>query len=136
MIVWIQCTRQGSPIFATASLSRLESRRLLAYYLYPGEDISRAEIGPEGATEKQFRVEEVTADKSYRMVGKIGPWARLGAEGVRYLAIGSAKQTVYRRILSAEKEGDSWYYLLVRLEGEYDALSCWCGTNIYEEVTE
>lgn len=77
--------------------------------------------GPEGA-------------KSYRMAGKLGPWARRGAEGVRYFAVGV--WPVYRRILSAVKE-DSWDYVRVRLEGEAgDERSCWCGTNTYEEVNQ
>lgn len=136
MIVWIQCTSQGKPIFCTASSDKLRSRGLLRLYLYPGEDITWAEIRAEGSIEKQFEVKEVKHPslELYRMAGKIGPWARRGAKGVRYLATGPQGQPVYRRILSAEKEGDTWHYVRVRLEGEDDVLSCWCGTNTYEEA--
>ena len=126
MIVWIQCTPRGKPIFATASASKLHSRALLRTYVYPSEDISWAEIRAEGSTEKQFRVEEVKYAplEPYRQAGKLGPWARQGVKGVRYLATGPQKQPAYRRILSAKKEGDFWRYLRVRLDGEVDVLSC------------
>lgn len=71
---------------------------------------------------------------TYRRAGKLGPWARGWPRDVRYLATGPQKQPVYRRIKQAGKEGDSWRYVRVRLEGETDVRSCWCGTNIYEEV--
>lgn len=63
MVVWIQCTPQGKPIFATASSNRLESRSLLRLYLYPGEDISWTEIRKEGSTEKRFRITEMPEEE-------------------------------------------------------------------------
>lgn len=165
LVVWIQCTPRGKPIFATASPSKSESRSLLRTYLYPGENLTWAEIRAEGSMEKRFKVEEMQDDdiityhcshcgassrrfvghKAHRCIscgkaggmkhaGKLGPWARLGAEGVRYLATDPQKQPIYRRILSAEKEGDNWRYLQVCLEGEVGVRSCWCGTNVYEEA--
>lgn len=62
MIVWIQCTPQGKPIFCTAASLRLRSRQLLRLYLYPGEDVSWADMKADGVMEKQFRVEEVQDD--------------------------------------------------------------------------
>ena len=84
---------------------------------------------------KQFRVEEVVASKRYRYAGKLGPWARAWPRDVRYLATGSPRRPMYGRIKQAGKEGDSWRYVRVRLEGESDVRSCWCGTNTYREVS-
>lgn len=84
----------------------------------------------------------------YSYAGKLGPWARLGMEDVRYLATGPPKHPVYRRIVGVAKKKDSWRYVQVRLErvasmrevksisarvGESDMYSYWCGVNTYRK---
>ena len=64
--------------------------------------------------------------------GKLGPWARYGAKGKRYLDVGYQGQPDYRLIESVEKDGDNWRYLRVQVAGISDTLVRWCSCNIYE----
>jgi hypothetical protein len=69
----------------------------------------------------------------YRLAGKLGPWARRGMEGERYLAVGPQLTPTYRRIADTCKADDgTWRYVRVRLEGEDEYNHHGCGTNVYE----
>lgn len=63
--------------------------------------------------------------------GKLGPWARGGCRGNRYLDMGLQGRPDYRRILQVEPEGGKWYWLEVRLEDGRRVVR-WCGCNTYE----
>jgi len=67
----------------------------------------------------------------YEHAGKLGPWARRGMRGTRYLAVGLQGQHEYARIESAEKSGGSWRYVLVKLEGDCEPHSHGANTNTY-----
>ena len=69
--------------------------------------------------------------------GKLGPWARAGAKGTRFLDVGSQGAPAYRQITSVVKHGETWRYISVTVahgENVWETRSCGSGTNIYEEV--
>lgn len=71
--------------------------------------------------------------------GKIGPWARHGCAGDRYLDVGEQGLPKYERITSAKRAGKTWRYLEVetapgpRLVSRYRKF---CSTNIYRRIVD
>ena len=78
--------------------------------------------------------------KRRQYAGKLGPWARGGCVGTRYLDTGLQGRPVYSRIVRAEPEGGQWRWVRVWLEAEHQPSSeprswqvvRWCGCNTYE----
>lgn len=65
--------------------------------------------------------------------GKLGPWARNGGQGHRYVTMGVQGHEEHIQIEHAEKDGDTWRYIRVTTKtGE--TLLLGCGTNIYQRV--
>ena len=62
--------------------------------------------------------------------GKLGPWARGGCKGTRYLQVGLQGKHEYKKIISATKDKDTWYWIRVNL-GDFSLLRS-CNCNIYE----
>ena len=75
----------------------------------------------------------MTERTRFEYAGKLGPWARGGCKGTRYLDIGPCGKPEYRRILRAEKEGESWAWIAVLIESRWGRrIVRWCGCNTYE----
>jgi len=70
----------------------------------------------------------------FQVAGKLGPWARHGCRGDRYLAVGLQEKPEYKRISWAENGGDTWRYVRVLLEGQPHGRLHGCGTTVYERV--
>lgn len=73
----------------------------------------------------------------YKVAGKLGPWARGGCEGERFLDMGLQGRPKYMQILKAERDGDDWRYVRVIVkEGEHltSTYPKWCGTNVYKRA--
>jgi len=82
---------------------------------------------PTETWKKEWRV---LYNRSYS--GKLGPWVRGGCKGIRYLDVGYQGKPDYRRIDHAEKDGPTWRYLRLNVEGVHRPLVRWCNCNIYE----
>jgi Holliday junction resolvase RusA-like endonuclease len=79
--------------------------------------------------------QDTDAQPRFEVAGKLGPWARLGMEGERYLAVGPQGKPAYRRIADARKADDgTWRYVRTRIEHEDDYHHHGCGTNIYKKM--
>lgn len=70
----------------------------------------------------------------YTVAGKLGPWARYGCRGERYLMVGSKEKGHYALIKHVEKSGDTWRYIDVLVEGSSEPHAHGCGTNTYRKA--
>lgn len=76
---------------------------------------------------------DVARNQRFEYAGKLGPWARHGMQGTRYLDRGKQASPDYRKITDVTEGSDgTWRYICVRLESSEDWLCVWCGTNTYE----
>lgn len=68
---------------------------------------------------------------SFEYAGKLGPWARRGGPGRRFLDVGFQGHPRMCEIARVEKEGESWRYIRVYMVGSNKPRSCGCNHNTY-----